>query len=220
MVAGPFRLYESGTAFERDQNVYYADYIPGYPGFFNCITEIRDVTGYEWLGNNRTSVSVATADGTEWLTRALDSMAIADLFSHEYTFVSTTSETEWRQIMQGITQSIASYNPIYASREDACAYARAIHDSDITGGLYNPVLGEVTVDLSGTTEIPTKFYLFSEAGGQIVQQLVEVPAFSGTTQIVYPLEQGVPDHITVTPNPAEVLAGGTQQFTAIVSFGE
>ena len=73
MKPGPFRLYENGAAYEREQNPYYADFmtIPGHPEmdgqFFNCISEIRDITGYEWLGNGRTSLAEATQDGTAWL---------------------------------------------------------------------------------------------------------------------------------------------------------
>ena len=213
MNAGPFRLYENGNAYERNQNVYYADYIPGYPGFFNCITEIRDVTGYEWLGNGRTEVNTAIADGTEWLKRPLDSMAIADLFSHEYTFVNSMTEADWRAILEGITQNIASYNPVFVSRDYACAYARAVHDSTITGGIYDLATESISVNLSGTTDMPTRFYVFREEGGQIVQQLVDVPTFNGTTEVNYNIP-GPLDHITVSPNPADVIAGTTQQFTA------
>ncbi len=121
MMAGPFRKFENGAGHGRIQNVYYADYlsIPDHPEldkkFFNCVTEIRDVTGYEWLGYQHTSVPVATADGTAWLKRSLDSMAVADLFSHEYTFIDVISEPDWRTILQGITQNIASYHPQYVT---------------------------------------------------------------------------------------------------------
>ena len=137
MTAGPYRLYESGLADDMLQNPYYADFmtIPGHPEldgqFFNCVTEIRDVTGYEWLGNGRTDVASGTQDGTEWLKRALDSMALATLFSHEYQFVASMPQADWQSIIQGITQNIASYNPIYVSMDDACQYARAMKTSDI-----------------------------------------------------------------------------------------
>ena len=129
MMAGPFRKYETGQAYDRGQNPYYADYmtIPGHPEFdnkfFNCTTEICDVTGYEWLGSGYNGISAAIADGTEWLKRPLDSMAIATLFSHEYTFIGSMPEADWRSVMQGITTNIEGYDPIYVSMDDACAYA-------------------------------------------------------------------------------------------------
>ena len=220
MNAGPFRKYENGLVdgVDGNRNVYYADYIPDYPDFFNCLTEIRDVTGYEWLGNGRTDVTIATADGTEWLKRALDSMAVADLFSHEYTFIDSMSETNWRSILAGITQNIAGYHPIFASRDYACAYARAVHDSDITAATYasgalSVTLGAVDTVNHNTIDMPTKFYVFTESGGQIVQQMADVPAFSGSTPVNYILP-GALEHITITPGSASVATGSTRQFSA------
>ncbi len=217
--AGPFRKYETGPASSTSDNVYYADYltIPGHPEldqtFFDCATEIRDITGYEWLGNGHNSVPTAIADGAAWLKRALDSMAVATLVSHEYLFVNGMSPADWQQTMAGVTSSIREYKPQYVSQGHACAYARAVHDSDITGGTYDAARGQLSVTLSGQTEMPTQFYVFTEEAGQIVDRLVDVPAFNATTQVTYTLP-GPLDHITVAPNLANVAAGATQQFTA------
>ena len=114
MMKGPFRLYETGLSEDMLNNPYYADFMPAPNGtFFNCVTEVRDITGYEWLGNGRTGVSTAIADGTEWLKRALDSMDLATLFSHEYLFIDPAtqnpiiSQTNWTAIMQGISRRIS-----------------------------------------------------------------------------------------------------------------
>lgn len=217
--AGPFRQYETGMSYDRDHNFYYADYItiPGHPEldntFFNCITEIRDITGYEWLGNGRNDVPTAIADGTEWLKLPFDSMAIATLFSHEYTFLETMSPADWRQVLQAITSNIASYNPEYVSMDHACAYARAVHDSSITGGTYDPDNRAMVVNLSGTTDMATRFYVFTEEDGLITHQFVNVPAFSGITTVNYTVP-GALDHITITPAAATLIAGTSQQFTA------
>lgn len=217
MNAGPFRLFENGTAYDRSHNPYYADYmtIPGHPEyngeFFNCVTEIRDVTGYEWLGNGRTSVAVATADGIEWLKRPLDSMTLATLFSHENSFISVINQADLDSIMQGITAGIASYDPMYVSMDYACQYLRAIHDSNISNGQYDSDLKQITTNFSGNTDMPTKFYIFYEDAGEIKDYLIDVP--TGSTQVVFTLP-GPLDHIQVTPNPATVTVGLTQQFSA------
>jgi len=71
---GPFRSYEEGTTTDQ-YPLYYADYlkIPGHneldEKFFNCVTEIRDVTGYEWNPNQDVQNSID--QGTQWLKRAL-----------------------------------------------------------------------------------------------------------------------------------------------------
>ena len=67
--------------------------------------------------------------------------------------------------------------------------------------------------MSGVTDMPTMFYVFTEEDGTIVDQLVDVPTFSGSTEVVYALP-GPLDHIVVSPDTALLAAGGSQQFTA------
>ena len=78
---------------------------------------------------------------------------------------------------------------------------------------YTTLLIIAIVDLDGTTDVTTKFYVFREDAGQIVQQLADVPIFDGTTQVQYNIPDSL-DHITVAPDPADVVVGTTQQFTA------
>ena len=65
MNAGPFRLYESGSAGAFTTNIYYADFMdipnhPEYDGqFFNCVTEVRDINGYEWLPSADVNASIS-----------------------------------------------------------------------------------------------------------------------------------------------------------------
>jgi hypothetical protein len=219
MMKGPYRLYDTGQAYDRSQNPYYTDYmtIPGHPEldgqFFNCMSEIRDVTGYEWLGNGRTSVANGIQDGTDWLKRSFDSMTLATLFSHEYTFVNSVSQADWQSMIQGITQNIASYQPIYVSLDYACQYARAMKTSNITTGNYNPTTSQVTVDLAGKADMATKFYLFTENANSIQQTLVDVPAFTNTKEVVFSIP-GPLNHIVVTPTTGQTVMGAKLQFTA------
>ena len=59
--------------------------VPGHPEFdgqfFNCVTEIRDDAGYEWYPSN--DVACTIDRGTRQTKRALDSMALATLFTHD-----------------------------------------------------------------------------------------------------------------------------------------
>jgi len=208
MMKGPYRLYETGAAREMNANPYYADFmtIPGRPEhdgkFFNCVTEIRDVTGYEWLGNGRTGVSVAIQDGTEWFKRSFDSMVLPTLYSHQYA-MGSMSQASWRAIMQGITNNISQYDPIYVSMDYACQYVRAIKTSNIVAYEFNPATQQVSTTLSGDTDMLTKFYLFTEAGGNIRQALIDVPQFNGSAQVTAapPPPDTVPPTVTsVTPS--------------------
>ena len=58
--------------------------------------------------------------------------------------------------------------------------------SNISAYTYDAGSGQVTTTLTGSTDMPTRFYLFTESGGTIQQTLVPVPQFSGSTQVVHP----------------------------------
>jgi len=209
---GPYRLYETGSS-SATRPVYYADYLdaPGYPDtFFNCVTEIRDDAGYEWYPDN--DVAATVGKGTRQTERALDSMALATLFTHGY-FLPSISDANWHAILQGITENLAPYNPIYVTMDHACQYVRAVHTSNIAGSIYDPTTRELTTSLVGSTDMPTVFYLFMDQGTDIQGILVDVPTFTGSTDVVYTLP-GALASIVVTPDPATLVTGETQQFTA------
>jgi hypothetical protein len=115
---------------------------------------------------------------------------------------------------QGITANLAPYNPVYVTLDYACQYLRAMHTSDIVSSSYDPDTRQVTITLDGETDIPTMFYSFTAQGDDIQQVMVDVPAFSGSTEVVYTLA-GPVDHIVITPAFATVVTGGKQQFTAL-----
>jgi len=218
----PYRLYEAGSS-GAAVPVYYADYlqVPDHPGFdgdfFNCVTEIRDDAGYEWYPNLN-DVAGTIGRGTRQTVRALDSMALATLFTHGYYVGGSwgaSAPENWRAILQGITDNIAAYNPIYVTMDHACQYVRAIYESDIISSVYDPAIRLLSTTLSGTTDMPTMFYLFSAQGDEIVQTLVDVPTSStGTVTVNYTLA-GPLTSIEVSPGPTTVVTGGTQQFTAV-----
>jgi hypothetical protein len=215
MANGPSPV-ETGSSSSGIPN-YYADYmtIPGHPEFegrfFNLVTEIRDDAGYEWAPNSG-DVPGTIGRGTRQTKRALDSMALATLFTHAY-YVHPFTAENWRATLQGITDNLASYHPINVTMDYACQYIISKHNSKITSSTYDPATRQLTTNLSGVTEIETKFYLFMDDSGGIRDLWVDVPQFTGSTQVVYTLP-GPLDHIQVTPNPGMVVAGASLQFTA------
>ena len=213
---GPYRLYEGGGS-SGGRPVYYADFMnfPAQPEFenkfFNCVTEIRDDAGYEWYPSNDVAGSIGR--GTRQTIRALDSMALATLFTHGYYTAGITPDN-WRAILQGITEDLAPYDPIYVTMDHACQYVRAMYNSDIASSTFNPETRLVTATMGGESDMPTMFYLFTEQAGDIRHVMVDVPEFSGSTEVPYTLA-GPLDHIVVTPESATVALGGTQQFSAV-----
>jgi hypothetical protein len=210
--ARPYRLYDAPQS-GASAPFYYADYltVPGHPEhngrFFNVFTEIRDNAGHEWYPDNDVEGSIRR--GTAQLKRALDSMVIATLFTHEY-YIHSITPSNWEAILAGIAANIAPYQPVYVTMEEAARYARAMFTSDIADGAYDPLSQTLVVTLTGSTDIPTVFYLFTESDGAIVRTPVNVPVFSGITTV--PISLGslptptptVPPLPTPTPPPASV----------------
>ena len=184
---GPYRTYETGGS-SGGTPQYYADYmtIPGHPEFngrfFNLVTEIRDDLGYEWYPNN--DVSGTIYHGTLQSKRALDSMALATLFTHDQS-VSGVSMDNWRAILQGITTNLAPYHPINVTMDEACQYIKSKHDSKIVSSAYDATTRQVTVNYTGTTEVATKFYLFMDDHSAIRDMWVDVPQFTNQTQVLF-----------------------------------
>ena len=203
--ARPYRLYDAPQS-GASAPFYYADYltVPGHPEhngrFFNVFTEIRDNAGYEWYPDNDVEGSIWR--GTAQLKRALDSMVIATLFTHEY-YIHSITPSNWEAILAGIAANIAPYQPMYVTMDYAAQYARAVYNSSIAGSVYDPARRVLDTTLAGSTDLPTRFYLFTEQGGVIQHQLVDVPVFSGSVLVSVPLDvpTPVPPTPTDTPTP-------------------
>jgi hypothetical protein len=214
--AGPYRNFETGDS-SSTLPVYYADYLTiiGHPEFanqfFNCVTEIRDDANYEWYPDGDLLGSINR--GTRQTIRAFNSMVLATLFTHEY-FIQGISSENWSLELEGVKANIESYEPIYVTMDYACQYVRAIHNSNISAGSYDPDLNRLTTTLSGSTDLATKFYVFFNDGAAIRQIMVDAPAFTGSTVVNFTLP-GALDHIVITPASANVTYGGKQAFSAM-----
>jgi hypothetical protein len=194
---------------------YYADIlpIPGHPeyegDFHVVITEIRDIGGYEWFPSDEPGYLQDTIDrGVAQLKRALDGMELATVFTHEEFILSITDEN-WETIMAGLVAGVASYQPEYVTLDYASQYVRATLTSQIASSIYNPLTGNLDTTLTGSTDMPTRFYLFTESAGTISSQFVNVPAFSGTALVSTPFAGG--SYYIITGNAG--VAGATLNYT-------
>lgn len=187
---GPFRYYEKqGTSTNATtpglmggRPTYYADFfnINGYQ-FFNCVTEIKDVAGYEWAPDNDVK---ATADrGIRMLSRALNSMAPAFLFTHETDFIYRITPENWDKELKLVTEGIKSFEPIYLTIDDGVRLVRTTKTSKLKNIKFNSSDSSMQVSLTGKTDVTSYFYLFTEKKGNIQHELVKVPAFSNITQV-------------------------------------
>jgi hypothetical protein len=182
---GPFRKYEeAGKCFSRvsgmsgNRPVYYADYFNlGGCSFFNTVTEIRDDFGYEWAPDNDVDASIRR--GVRQVRRALDSMALASLFTHETDFIYKIQPDHWAEIIQGVAKGIASYHPVQLTLDDAGVYLRDVKTSRLRACRLDNQTGEILVTLEGRTEENTHVMVFRDGENGPTQEIHEVPAFEG-----------------------------------------
>lgn len=182
LTSGPFRLYERpGTCFfDPDRRgkrpVYYADFVNlANRQFFNCVTEIRDDVGYEWNPDN--DVSGTVGRGVRQLRRALDSMALAVLFTHETDFLWKIQPDHWAEEIAKIASEISEYHPIYVTMDEGVRFVRATKTSRLTSFAWDESRRNIEATFSGYSDLPTHFYVFTETSGEIAARLVEIPAF-------------------------------------------
>ncbi|MBN2389862.1 MAG: DUF4082 domain-containing protein [Anaerolineae bacterium] len=191
---GPFRL-NGETETIVDEPAYYADFleIPGHSELdnqiFNCLSEPRDVTGYDWYPYND-DIPHSIRQGTAILGRGLSAMQLATLYTH-YSQIVPISDANFRAMLSGINANIAGYNPEFVTLDYACQYVRAMYTSDITQADYNPNTRELSVSFSGTTDMDTRFYVFTESAGVITHTLASVEQFSDPATVNLTLDPTV-----------------------------
>jgi len=222
LIAGPYRLYE--TPRDGTSNAYplfYADFlsVPGHPEFhdefFCCVTEIRDEAGCgDWCPNND-DVPGSIARGTSQVKRAFDSLIMGALYTHEWELIPLPGlssnqilmlTNNWYAILQGITNNLAAYNPMYVTFDYACQYVRATRTSHLTASDYDPLSGRVTVALSGSTDLAIQVIVFVGQDNSISSISATVPAFSGATTNLAAMLLPPRLAMTLTPTNTVVLS--------------
>ncbi len=224
VVAGPYRLYETPQQGQVNWPTYYADWlvVPGHPEysntFFNAYCEVRDYSACaEWCPDN--DVAGTIARGTAIVKRDLDSMAMATLFTHEWYIHPTPCCSEGAAIttnnflleLQGITNSLARYHPIFVTLDYASQYMRATRTSRLVSASVDSQSGTVAASFTGKADLDMVVYIFTGADSSITFALGNVPAFStSTTNTV--IVSGPPT-ITLSPASQTNNAGTAATFT-------
>jgi hypothetical protein len=190
---GPFRLHEEpGESLPHTNKasshrpVYYADTLQADGvRFFNSVTEIRDDAGYEWAPDGDAAASIGR--GVRQLRRALDAMALASLFTHETDYIYKIEPQGWSEIISGIAEGIAAYQPLQMTLDEACGLLRATRASRLRGCRLDRESGEVLVTFEGQADRPTYFHIFHEQDTDLAGDRREVPPFDGFMLSAYPL---------------------------------
>ena len=174
----PYRINRNGYATDGRPVSYGGNITLNGIQFFNCVTEIRDDGGYEWFPDN--NVTTTSARGIRHLRRALNSMVLTTLFTHEYHLVDISSDN-WRTILSQVTLAINGYNPEYTSMDYAVKYIRAKSNIRIANVMENS--SSLEISYTGSNDMDTKCYLFTEKSGQINYRFIPLPQINGNGQV-------------------------------------
>jgi hypothetical protein len=124
------------------------------------------------------------------LKRGFDSMTFGNIFTHEFYINSSDgpnygsiSSNNFAAMLQGITNEIAPYQPIYVTLDYACQYMRATRTSQLTSADWNPVTGQISGSFSGYTDLPMTAYYYVGADSAITNVAGTVPVISGATNV-------------------------------------
>jgi hypothetical protein len=131
-------------------------------------------------------VAASAARGTQHLKQALDSLALATLFTHEWAIhpISCTpssqniSPTNWRAILQIITNNLAAYQPVFVTMDYACQYIRATRTGRLLTADYDPISGEVHAAFGGYTDLSLQVQVYVGQDNLISNVTTAVPPFS------------------------------------------
>jgi hypothetical protein len=176
---GPYRINRYGYA-GYSQAFFYGGYVNwgGGNNFFICLSEMRDIVtdfgigGGEWIP---TSFVITTSNqAVRHLRRALSSMVLPTLFTHEYQ-LDVIQPAGWRLTLDRITSAINSYNPEYKSMDDAVKYVRAKVNINLTNVTVDNNNEIISISCSGVNDMETKCYLFTESNNVMSYRLITLP---------------------------------------------
>jgi hypothetical protein len=177
----PYRVNRIGPARGTQPMSYAGNINVAGINFFDCLTEIRDDGGYEWYPDNDPDKVVAR--GVRQLRRSLNSMILPMIFTHEYLLayndydhLTLRTEEGWRDVLSRMTTAVSGYNPVYLSIDDASRYLRAKSNIKITNVFDNT--STIDISYSGSNDLATKCYLFTESDNVISFRLINIPKIS------------------------------------------
>lgn len=190
---GPYRLTKTQlNNSQKNVSVYYAGYSDlgthnDSLKVFVLLSEVRNdnhpyLLGYDWLplARNEAEQKETINRGVRQLKRELTSQTLSSLFTHEQLFDNLT-KAQMDTIFKGVTDGLAQYNPIYTTMDYAAKYIRAKTDITISGISYSG--SELNLLFSGTNDMPTKCYMFTDKNGKIASEFIDIPQMDGAGNV-------------------------------------
>jgi hypothetical protein len=226
---GPYLVSEAPHPSNGKDPLFIADWlsVPGHPEwehqFFDFVEEIRDVAGYEWAPSG-VPVDEAIRRGVVESEREFDSLLPAVLFTHESDHLRFLTPENWERILQGVVQGLKPYNPVPVTLDYLSQYMRALHTSQLSSAQFSSEIGQGHVNLRGSSDIPTKFFVFEQAANDIEVRELEAPPFRDGTSVSwdqnaasrYPSSDGKYSEATSSHSPESTLNLGAIHLSRLL----
>ncbi|MCD1259376.1 DUF4082 domain-containing protein [Paenibacillus athensensis] len=190
---GPYRDHLMGTdgtpwtGESCNRPIYYAGWLKEAEDFFNVLSEIRDVNGYEWFrygADNRqyTDTTEAIIKGCAILRRCYESKILGNLFTHEDSwrgeFIANLTPDAWREIIASIVSNLSQFQPRFVTLDDAAAYALSLYESGVTRARYIEDRRVLHMEFRGSTICDTEVTVFDECRGAILERTYDIAYFT------------------------------------------
>jgi len=204
--AGPFRKDVPTQPAQLPLPLSYADFlsIEGYPEFdglfFNATTVIKDDSECgEWCPNNDVAASVGR--GVRQLSRSFDSLVQGVLFTHEAyiqyngvgpVYTPSITTTNWRTILQTITNQLAQYQPRYVTLDYASQYVRATRTARVSSAEFDPALGQMSMTFTGRADLELTVQIYVGEDNSITNIPTTIPAFTNQVVVVAQIQAAPP----------------------------
>lgn len=165
------------------------DWIDEDPSFFSTNVQTQR-TKYDWLrasrapGYERTrKVKGMIIDGINIMRLNLDSMGPAFFFTHEVNIGQLEGKLDGLdRAFAGVIANLKKFhNIIPCGLDHLCQYGKNIRTADLESAYYDSEAKKLTVHWNGFSDILTKFHVFTEVDGTIVDNLHDLPIYRGPT---------------------------------------
>ena len=142
------------------------------------------MTGYEWAPSGVT-VEEAIRRGVEETLREFDSLVPGVLFTHESDHIRHIAPADWDRILKGVTDQLEAEKPVKTTLEHVCQYLRALHTSQIRSAAWDPEARQGDLQMKGSADIATKYYIWIAGPSGPVAEEFEAPAFRQDATMVW-----------------------------------
>ena len=124
-------------------------------------------------------------DKTKMLRHHLDSMGPAFFFTHEINIERLDGGVNGLdRAFDGVIKDLKKfYDIIPCGLDEICQYGKNIRTAELETADCDNSVGKLTISWKGFSDMPTKFHLFTEANGKIVDKLYDLHVFRGNTEV-------------------------------------